>query len=126
LKDRENRRKNREIAESKPSFDTEDTKVNGGAQRKTRAGAGNAAAAAGPGPGAGGAAGDGQATAGAPEEGREVEAAGLGGLPRRSYEETAALVREVFEISPPAVSRRFIKARARNLKELMERALIQE
>ncbi|MDF1527220.1 MAG: IS256 family transposase [bacterium] len=47
----------------------------------------------------------------------------LRGLSCRSYEETAAAVPEALGLSPSTVSRRFIKATARKLREMMERDL---
>lgn len=47
----------------------------------------------------------------------------LRGLGCRNYQETAALVPEVFGLSSSTVSRRFIKATGKKLKELMERDL---
>ena len=47
----------------------------------------------------------------------------LKGLGCRNYRETAALVPEAFGVSASTVSRRFIRASSRKLKELMERDL---
>lgn len=47
----------------------------------------------------------------------------LRGLGCRNYEETAALIPEVFGLSGSTVSRRFIRASARKLQELLERDL---
>lgn len=47
----------------------------------------------------------------------------LRGLGCRNYQETAALVPEVFGLSASTVSRRFIRASARRLQELLERDL---
>ena len=47
----------------------------------------------------------------------------LRGLGCRNYRETAALVPEVFGLSASTVSRRFIRASARKLQELLERDL---
>ena len=47
----------------------------------------------------------------------------LRGLGCRNYQETAALAPEVFGLSASTVSRRFIRASARKLQELMERDL---
>lgn len=47
----------------------------------------------------------------------------LRGLGCRNYRETAALVPEVFGLSASTISRRFIRASARKLAELMERDL---
>lgn len=47
----------------------------------------------------------------------------LRGLSCRAYEETAAVIPEAFGMSSSTVSRRFIKAGTRRLKEMMEREL---
>src|SRR5438445_151635 len=47
----------------------------------------------------------------------------LGGLSRREYERCAGAVSEAFGLSASTVSRRFKRASARELRELMERRL---
>jgi hypothetical protein len=47
----------------------------------------------------------------------------LGGLSTREYERCAEAVPEAFGLSASTVSRRFIRASARKLQELMERRL---